>query len=53
MKIGYIHIIMITAVQTHSQEYGQEDTQNGIYTNMPMLFLRYFVKIFEFVKTRN
>lgn len=27
--------------------------ENGIYTNIPMLFLKYFVKIFEFVKTRN
>lgn len=27
--------------------------ENGIYTNMPMLFLKYFVKIFELIKTRN
>lgn len=27
--------------------------ENGIYTNMPMLFLKYFVKVFELVKTKN
>lgn len=27
--------------------------ENGIYTNLPMLFLKYFVKVFELVKTRN
>lgn len=27
--------------------------ENGIWTCMPMLFLKYFVKVFELVKTRN
>lgn len=27
--------------------------ENGIYTNMPMLFLKYFRKVFELVKTNN
>lgn len=27
--------------------------ENGIYTNMPMLFLKYFVKVFELIRTRN
>lgn len=27
--------------------------ENGIYTNMPMLFLKYFVKVFELLDTRN
>lgn len=27
--------------------------ENGIYTNMPMLFFKYFVKIFEFINTKN
>jgi len=27
--------------------------ENGIYTNMAMLFLKYFVKVFELIKTRN
>ena len=27
--------------------------ENGIWTCMPMLFLKYFVKVFEFVKTHN
>jgi glycosyltransferase involved in cell wall biosynthesis len=26
---------------------------NGIYTNMPILFLKYFIKIFELIQTRN
>lgn len=26
---------------------------NGIYTNMPMLFLKYFVKVFELLNTKN
>ena len=27
--------------------------ENGIYTNMAMLFLKYFVKVFELIKTRD
>ncbi len=27
--------------------------ENGIYTNMPMLFMKYFVKVFELLNTRN
>lgn len=27
--------------------------ENGIYTNMAMLFLKYFVKVFELIRTRN
>ena len=27
--------------------------ENGIYTNMPMLFLKYFVKVFELINTRD
>ena len=27
--------------------------ENGIYTNLPLLFLKYFVKVFELVFTRN
>ena len=27
--------------------------ENGIYTNLPILSLKYFVKIFEFIKTKN
>lgn len=27
--------------------------ENGIYTNIPMLFLKYFVKVFELLNTRN
>lgn len=27
--------------------------ENGIWTCMPMLFLKYFVKVFELIKTRN
>lgn len=27
--------------------------ENGIYTNMAMLFMKYFVKVFELVKTKN
>ena len=27
--------------------------ENGIYTNMPLLFLKYFIKVFELVKTHN
>jgi len=27
--------------------------ENGIYTNMPLLFMKYFIKIFELINTRN
>ena len=27
--------------------------ENGIYTNLPLLFLKYFVKVFELLNTRN
>lgn len=27
--------------------------ENGIYTNMPMLFLKYFIKVFELLNTKN
>lgn len=27
--------------------------ENGIYTNMPMLFMKYFVKVFELLNTRD
>lgn len=27
--------------------------ENGIYTNMPLLFMKYFVKVFELLNTRN
>ena len=27
--------------------------ENDIYTNMPLLFLKYFVKVFELLNTRN
>ena len=27
--------------------------ENGIYTNMPILFMKYFIKIFELINTRN
>lgn len=27
--------------------------ENGIYTNMPLLFLKYFIKVFELINTKN
>jgi glycosyltransferase involved in cell wall biosynthesis len=27
--------------------------ENGVYTNLPMLFMKYFVKVFEFVFTKD
>lgn len=27
--------------------------ENGIYTNMPLLFMKYFIKVFELIKTHN
>ena len=27
--------------------------ENGIYTNMPLLFMKYFIKVFELLNTRN
>ena len=27
--------------------------ENGIYTNLPLLFLKYFVKVFELIRTHN
>jgi hypothetical protein len=27
--------------------------ENGVYTNLPMLFMKYFVKVFEFVFTKE
>ena len=27
--------------------------ENGIYTNLPLLFMKYFVKVFELINTRN
>lgn len=27
--------------------------ENGIYTNMPLLFLKYFIKVFELLNTKN
>ena len=36
-----------------NQEIVRGCRENGIYTNMAMLFLKYFVKVFELIKTRN
>lgn len=36
-----------------NQEIVRGCRENGIYTNMAMLFLKYFVKVFELIKTRD
>ena len=43
----------IKANLTLNKEIVRACRENSIYTNMPMLFLKYFVKVFELIKTRN
>ena len=38
---------------TLNKEIVRACRENGIYTNLPMLFLKYFVKVFELIRTRN
>ena len=38
---------------TLNREIVRACRENGIYTNMPMLFTKYFEKVFELVRTKN
>lgn len=53
MRTGGVSTSGIKSNVLLNREIVKACRENGIYTNMLMLFLKYFVKIFEFVKTRN